>query len=430
MKKFIRKYKSVFIQMAMLWVMGMIFTALSNMYLMLVGLVWLQKRKDKEMFILFLLILTLGDSRLDSLQFIKGLRPIILVLLTARTLGLFAGGKIKFDITFLLIVPFCMVALIGAFRSPVLVSSLTRLFSYAFFIFMVLHYLPYLMSRYGKEILLDILRLGMLILGVGLILAVLSPSVTYLVGRYRGLMGNPNGLGIYSTLLYGFTFVIREFYPEEKKVTNWAFALILASILISQSRTALGAIGIFTFIYLFHRNGFPGILLLWVIIVPMGLIILRYFSLEGIVQGVGLEEYLRVESLTTGTGRFLAWSVGLYYINENPWIGKGFAYEVYVFKQLSENFIATEHQGGMHNSYLTFLMNNGFLGLGFYLIFLIGQFLRMRRMGITFPFIFMALLSATFESWLTSSLNAFTIMFFLVVIVMIHLKPKSNTLIA
>lgn len=408
--------------MIILLIIGMAFAPLSNIYLVLLGISWMQKRKDKELFILFLLILALGDSRVWSIQFIKGLRPIVLILLTGRTLALLAGGKIKINLIFFLTTPFFFIALIGSFRSPIMASSLTRMFSYAFFIFMILHYVPFLMQKYGKVILVDILRLGMFVLAVGLLFMVINPSVAYLVGRFRGLMGNPNGLGIYSTLLFGYTFVIREFFPEEKKHINWAFLLIIASILISRSRTALGAIGIFTFLYLFHKNGLTGILLLWLIVVPMGLLILKYVSLEGIVQGVGLEEYLRVESLTTGTGRFLAWSVGLFYISQNPWVGKGFAYEVHVFHELSEYFLATEHQGGMHNSYLTFLMNNGFLGLGFFIIFLISLFTRMKRSGITFPFIFMALLSATFESWLTSSLNAFTVLFFLVVVVMMNVK--------
>ncbi|MEM7509436.1 MAG: O-antigen ligase family protein [Bacteroidota bacterium] len=397
---------------------------LANVYLILLGLVWIQKRKDKELFILFLLILTLGDSRMLMFQFIKGLRPILLILLSVRTLGLLSLRRIKFDLAYLILLPFLFVALLGVFRSPVVGASLTRMLSYAFFVFMVLHYLPYLMARYGKEMLLDILKFGMFILGLGLVFIVLSPSLTFLAGRFRGLMGNPNGLGIYSTLLFGLTFVVREFYPEEKKTINWAFLLIVVSIILTQSRTSLGAIGIFTFIYFFHRKGLTGIALLWLIVVPAGFLIFKYIDLEGIANGVGLGEYLRVESLTTGTGRFIAWGVGLYYINENPWIGRGFSYEVYVFNELRELFLATEHQGGMHNSYLTLLMNNGFIGLGFFVVFLLSLFLRMHRSGVTFPLIFMSLLSATFESWLTASLNAFTIYFFLILVIMINPPNK------
>ncbi|MEM8900586.1 MAG: hypothetical protein AAGC85_20895, partial [Bacteroidota bacterium] len=172
MIKFVREYRSLFIHMAILVVLGIIFAPLSNMYLVILGLSWLQKRKDKELFILFLLILTLGDSRLMMLQFIKGLRPILLIILTIRTVGLVSFGKIKLDLSYFMLLPFLFIALLGVFRSPVVVASLTRMFSYAFFIFMVLHYLPYLMERYGKQMLIDILRSGMLILALGLIFIV------------------------------------------------------------------------------------------------------------------------------------------------------------------------------------------------------------------------------------------------------------------
>ena len=165
----------------------------------------------------------------------------------------------------------------------------------------------------------------------------------------------------------------------------------------------------------------------WFFGLPIIVFIFTAVPLETLVGLVGLEEFLRVESLKTGTGRFLAWGLGLTEIQNNLWIGRGFGYEEYFFYQLREFLIATEHQGGMHNSYLTFLMNNGVLGSIPFVIFLIALFRKVKVKKFAFPFIIVVLISANFESWLNSSLNAFTFFFFVILSFLISyktLKPK------
>lgn len=199
-----------------------------------------------------------------------------------------------------------------------------------------------------------------------------------------------------------------------------AIVLCLVSTVLSGSRTALGTIGIFYILYYFHKRNAVLTTSFYMMILPAGLLFLSFGGLETIVSLFGLEDYLRVESLLTGTGRYLAWSLGLTQIAQNPIIGRGFAWEEIYFHSIEEILVATEHQGGMHNSFLTFIMNNGYLGFLLFVVFLIYLMSRMRAPWFSFPFALAALLSSFFESWLNSSLNAFSIHFFLVIMILIE----------
>jgi len=96
---------------------------------------------------------------------------------------------------------------------------------------------------------------GAAILLVGFIVKFISPNVTSLEGRYRGLVGNPNALGIYVLMLFLTFALIRELYPDlfsnrEKAVL---YGLMFLSIILSNSRNSLFAILIFMFFSNFER---------------------------------------------------------------------------------------------------------------------------------------------------------------------------------
>jgi O-antigen ligase len=66
------------------------------------------------------------------------------------------------------------------------------------------------------------------------------------------------------------------------------------------------------------------------------------------------------------------------------------------------------HQGGIHNSFLTFWMDQGLIGLVIYLRSFILLFIQgAQKTRLAFPAMFAISFTAYFESWLVASLSAF-----------------------
>ena len=73
------------------------------------------------------------------------------------------------------------------------------------------------------------------------------------------------------------------------------------------------------------------------------------------------------------------------------------------------------HQGGIHNSFLTFWMDQGLIGLLIYLRSFFIMFLRAaHNTKFAFPIMFSVAFTAFFESWLVGSLSAFAFLAMLI----------------
>ena len=76
------------------------------------------------------------------------------------------------------------------------------------------------------------------------------------------------------------------------------------------------------------------------------------------------------------------------------------------------------HHGGVHNSYLTMWFNTGIVGVlvffrSYFLIFLKAN----KRAPFAFAIMFSSMFSVMYESWLTGSLNPFTIILLIIITV-------------
>ncbi|MDX1909092.1 MAG: O-antigen ligase family protein [Bacteroidia bacterium] len=422
MRKFIGTYSSIFFALPLLFFTGNIFEPLSYPVLLIFMLFWSYRDQDSHMILMLLLILILGDSREYQLFFVKNLRIIAILIVFFRTLVMMGAGRIRLNPYYLYILPFMVIAILGAFRNPEFVTSISKMISYLMLLFVAIHYLPYQIRTRGEGLMRDIVIFIALILLSGLGLIYVLPRVAIMGVRYRGLLGNPNGLGMYCTMVFPIVLITGSLYPKLRRWVLIAAGLVIFSTLLCGSRTALGTVGIFVLLHFFYRGQSIRAALLWIFVLPAIFIFFSVVRLEDLVAKIGVDEYLRVESLATGTGRFLAWQVGWNHIQENFWIGKGFAYEEILFHELADFFIYTEHQGGMHNSYLTFIMNNGIIGFILIALFIIGWMRKMRCRAFAVPFTISMLISASFESWLTSSLNAFSI-HFLISLTLLTLYP-------
>ncbi|MEM8888145.1 MAG: O-antigen ligase family protein [Bacteroidota bacterium] len=427
MKEFLTHNAPVFSSCFILLMLGNIDPVLGSVVLAGIMLIWAIRERNNWLILMFACTLILGDSRLYFFLPFKGMRYVAISILFLKTVYDIARGRYGVNRLLFLSIPFFIVAFFGVAVSPVKGVAIAKAISYLFLLIICLSFAPYYFRKGRHRLLFNLLHLAILVYILGILFLVLNPSWAYLNDRYRGFFGNPNGLGTFSTMMIPFAVMMLNRFPEKKRAAFVLIGLGFFSIILSESRTALGTTSLFFALYLIYKGGKLRRNFFWFFGLPIIVFIFMVVPLETLVGLVGLEEFLRVESLKTGTGRFLAWGLGLTEIQNNLWIGRGFGYEEHFFYQLREFLVATEHQGGMHNSYLTFLMNNGILGSIPFAIFLIVLFRKVKIKKFAFPFIIVVLISANFESWLNSSLNAFTFFFFVILSFLISyktLKPK------
>lgn len=422
---FIRKYLG-FISIILLTILFAITsTTTAIVFFTVCFLYWMYKGWNHYLILGLLIVLILGDSRLSTLQFMKSIRYITIGLLFIQTTSDILNGKYQLNPIMGWALPFFIIAATGATLSPQIGLSLSKLISYLFLIYIVLQYFYYHILQSNGYLLIHISCLITLVLSIGLLFSISLPDVAwYNGGRFRGIMGNPNGLGIFAALTFPLTVFIKDKYPEYKQLLTTNIILLIISLVLSGSRSSLFSIMIFTIAYFFYSRGALGKWLLWIIAIPITLLV-STIGLETLIYVFNLEKILRIETLFTGSGRLIAWELGIEEWKKSIWIGKGFASDEIFFSSIRQFLITTEHQGGTHNSYISFLMNNGILGLITFIVFIIRLIANSSKNRFVAPFILASLFSSVFESWLVSSLNAFTIFFFLTLII-IEIYPMNK----
>jgi O-antigen ligase len=128
-----------------------------------------------------------------------------------------------------------------------------------------------------------------------------------------------------------------------------------------------------------------------------------------------------LDTLQSGSGRLIAWNFGWGYITESPIIGSGWGYTEDLYRRFYDFLSIQGHQGNAHNSYITFWLDTGLFGLLFYIIGLLRSFIicaKNTRSAI--PLMYAVGFHAFFESWLTGSLNPFTIQLLLLMTLMAY----------
>lgn len=363
----------------------------------------------------FLFLLILSDSRQPMFAFAADVKNVFILVLGALV---FTDRK-TFSSPFLVARNFVIYIVISLFcilLSEFLFNSFQRTFSYILILTVVPAYLMAAWNKSRKEALVFIIRFAGLVLAAGLILRVLNPEFVTLEGRFSGLLGNPNGLGLFCTLLIIVIYVARDLFKDLLVQREYYvyMALIVSSVLLCGSRNAVFAIAIFfVFVRLYKVAPVFGYLAFIILVVVYQLILT---NLADIIIALNLQEFFRLETLENASGRLVAWEFGWNNIKENIWIGKGIGYTDNLYK-LNYAFLSIQgHQGNAHNSYITFWLDTGIFGLIFYLVAIVRSFYAgYKRSPSAIPALFAILFSAFFESWLTASLNPFTIQCVLVI---------------
>jgi O-antigen ligase len=382
-------------------------------YLILPVTMLLLAKKDlyEELFIGYLFILVLSDSSVEGLNFAKSIKNIYISVLAVLIL-LNSSKFYPYNKLYKGFIPFFIISVITVMLSineSFFTTSLQKTFSYIISFLVIPNLVSKLYREEGEQFLRRFVFFIVSVLIIGLSLKFFAPDIATLKGeRFRGVFGGPNGLGVYCVLTFIIYFVLNSYFPKlfskiERQVI--LFALLL-SIYLCGSRNALISVLVF---YIFQRF-FSVSLFLGIIIFIATIFIVELTSsyATSLIITLGLENYFRIQTLEEGSGRYIAWDFAWKQIQNNFFLGKGFAYNEFYMRKHYGMLLKLNHQGGIHNSFLTFWMDQGLIGLLAYLGSFVMLFVKAsRRTKYAIPIMFAISFSAFFESWLVGSLSAF-----------------------
>jgi len=401
--------------------------------------VLLMKKREmyEELLIGFLFILILSDSFEQSLVFAKSLKNIYISLLAIFVLFDLKSFQplnklYKIFIPFFLFSVFTMLLSIG---EPFFFTSLQKTVSYGLTFIIIPNYIVKIYREQGEDFFKRLVYFSIAVLIIGFILKYTSPNIAYLgeSGRYKGVLGNPNGLGIYCFLLFIIIFILNDFYPQlfSKQEYMLFIAMIVYSLILSGSRNSLIAILLF---FLFQRffslSPFLGFILFLIFLIVAEII---NNNLTNIILSLGLGDFFRLNTLKEAGGRYIAWDFAWKQIQHNFFIGKGFAYDEYYMGVQYKELSILGHQCCVHNTFLSFWRAQGLIGLLIYLRSYILMFIKAaKKTKYAFPVMFSITFTAMFESWLLASLSAFAFlgMFIYTIINSEEIVPQTEQLMA
>ena len=308
--------------------------------------------------------------------------------------------------------PFFIYAFFPLVKSSEVVEGASKTISYALLFLVIPNYVIMVFRRDGWAFFRNYFFFLVLVLVLPYYLRYIQSWWVFMAGRYHGLFGNPNGLGIFCFLNFMLfsicNYLNKDLFSFREKVL--ILGVIVWMLIQSGSRTAVAASGMFfLFSRFFALSPFIGF------IVFLGFAASIEYAQNNLVQIIrtfGLQEFFRVETLETGSGRYFAWSFAWEKINSEGFLitGGGFGNDEYVMRSNYDFLRAQGHDGGVHNSYLTMWFNTGAIGIMLYFYGFITAFIAANKKApIAFAVMFAVLFSVLYESWLTGSLNPYTI---------------------
>lgn len=392
---------------------------------------WL-KNKRTTAILMANFIFILGDNRNDWLENIKPVRNLAMSLMFVLTLWDMFCGKYKFNKQFLYWIPFLLWATYGVTLSPIVVDCGLRTLSYAFMIFITTHAIQYEYKHTEGRLVTDWITFMNVAYCIGFTLLIIKPDWVILGiefldeaddARYQSVYGNPNGAGVASTVYFPLLIIERFFLKKfRKSYSNFSFLLLLMTVLMCGSRSGLFSIILFAiFFYIENRSLFTRTLMKYVII-PAGGAFIYLFGLQLILAIPFLAERLRLkanisfEEATSGRGqvwRFLFTMGRFSKMSEWIWVGKGLYFDTYFFNSLLEKYKGLPRQfGAAFSGIVSMVMNHGLIGTFLFLSTHITVYRTIKLKGIALPLFILMLFSSIFEAWVTSSLNAFSLIYY------------------
>lgn len=381
---------------------AIIWSILSFLFIMRTG-------DSSKLLIALLAMLILSDSRMQLFRFAETAKIGVVVLLGLHILRNFKSYSSSDNRIFKYFLPFLIFSVIATLWAPGPFTAFQKSISYGL-IYLSVPLLFVQALKQNKNLGYDLVVFFTLILGVGLALYFFNPALVALQGRYSGIMGNPNGLGLILLLMFPLSYLFWLQHKERlaSKQIIWMFLAVFAySLFLSGSRTAIFSLLIFFgFSRLRYFTNWATILGFVVLVISFEYV---FAQLPSIIHSLGLDEYLRVSTLQEGSGRNVAWQFGWSKVDDVFFAGGGFGYTERVFFGSGEHLSRLGHQGNAHNSYLTIWLDTGLIGLSLFVIGLLRTIAAgIRTSSYTLPVVYALLFSTYFESWLAASLNPYT----------------------
>lgn len=378
-----------------------------------------------EMFIIAIWTLILADyvpvenATYDDLKWVKTLKP--LVPLTLFLFFLRDRESFKpYPKLFVYFIPFLVIVTIGLSDSINFQVGFQKTISFVLMYLCVPLFVGILhrrdQDRFWKSMITFII--GMLT--IGLILRFVAPDIAMRVGRFKGVLGNPNGLGLFLNLTFILWIIVRRFKLATftKKENIYIVFVILLSLIWTGSRNGMMSMFLFYVMYkVIQVNWFLALVLLATILTFNDQLFLVFV---GLVEFFGLQGFFRIDSIEEGSGRSIAWVFAWQEIQDYYFIGGGFGHDEHIMRPNYKWLSMQGHSGGVHNSYLSMWMDAGILGLVAYIggvIAIVGK--TMRDNYIIIAFMSSIAFNVYFESWLVASLNPFTIIYLTILTIFI-----------
>jgi O-antigen ligase len=417
------KRNAQFTLMILVWV----FCGIANQWIatgvvVVCALLMKQKNMYRELVWGFLFILVMGDNREYSALY--GATAKVPYLLFMALFYFLDSKNFRFKNDFFYpFVIFLAVALISTYACPApnLSNSIQKWLSFLLLYSVIPMYFLKMIKEHGTEFIKDTLYLFAFFLIAGLVIYFISQSSVTLAGRYSGIFGNPNGIGIFCTIFFLLTFSVNYKFQGllNKNDLIVIYTLIAISILMAASRTAMMSIFLFLIFVKFFKTSY------WLGIPVLILAIIGYTFISDniveIVKSLGLGKFLRADNIEDGSGRTLAWKMAWIELQSHFILGRGFAYDEYYFRVNQDWFLRHGHNGGIHNTWLALWMNSGIVGLVLYIFGFFKLFSRViGKFPLAIPLLFAVIFSGSFEAWLMGSLNPFHIVFVLLFSIVIY----------
>lgn len=391
-------------------VAGVLGGLLASSALLVLILMFSQKNVLEFLLVLLIFVFFLGDNFSGPFVFLQNFRFVMVFVSFLFTLkyNLFKNNNANYLLPFT-IVAFCITILF----SPIGITALLRSIGFWVVGLVIFKIVKLLYSKNSKRVSELLVITLVMFLSCNIILSFLEFEFTYLAGRFKGLSGNPNGLG----LILMFSYALLSFIKKREDTTfKKSFFLtiriaIFFVVILTGSRTVLFALTAFQLLIWTEKL----IVFRYISIVTLSIL---YLFFEDILDYSFFSQFnfLRFETLSDASGRAEVWLVAWEEISNAPFFGNGILYDSYFIKDyvninIGDN--ASRHWGGVWNSYLSLLLDVGIIGFIAYVYFWIQAIRKSHYKNIAIAFTTMCFLSAITESWMAASMNAFTPMMFL-----------------
>ena len=305
-------------------------------------------------------------------------------------------------------IPFTIIAVSVSFFSNLGVQSILRSLAFLIVPLVIFKFVSLLYSYNSKRTSEIIITFLFIYFSINLLFFFFPFIDVYTDSRFRGLTGNPNGLGMFCFFCYCIlTLISRRNLTTYTTYFFSIFKLILFTlIIITASRTSL--IALLAFESLVRFNNVNKFLLSTIFLFLI--VISTTINFSFLIDNLGLSSFYRVDSVIDFSGRLEVWNVAIEEIKKSPIFGNGMTYDIFFINDYADRFVNTNerHWTGIWNSYLSLLLNVGVVGLVAYFYFWIKVYNKPSFSNLSFPFVFGCLLIGITESWMNASMNAMT----------------------